>query len=166
MKCLCWNKITVFSKDFLSHSLIIEKLSEAGLNFYHDDKLLSVRFNVQCERVEELLGKILQNTLEGYSLIDIKCWGKEAGKLQTRAFIETDNIFSFFVAKRSEKEIKIRVLPFRIEKKMHLNTNNKFHQTLSIPESFFVFPLSTLLRLLPEIEREVRKLSEASSKES
>lgn len=162
MKCKCWIKLTLFSKDYVSHSLIAEILSNKGQHFIQDEKLLDIKFNLQCNEWRILHDKIYPHIKEGYGAVDIKCWGAEINRLMEKS----KTVFPgyYLIPVRSEKkEIKLKLLPESNMSNMN-KTKDDYTGITNSPtsEKIFLIPIDHLLGLLPFLEEFVEKLSNAS----
>ncbi len=154
MKCKCWMKLTLFSKDYLSHSILLSSLSSRGLQFIQDEKLLDIRLNLPCPDLEVLGKDISPHVREGYGMVDIKCWGSETDRL-----IRAPNIsipgFHIVPIRSEKKEIKLRLLPESIKSSGGFDIKT----IESISERAFLISLDSLLKLLPSIKEALSKMN-------
>jgi len=160
VKCKCWTKITLFSIDYVSHSVLVEVLQQKGLNFIQDEKMLDLRLNLPCEDWHFLKNEVLQHVREGYGSVDIKCWGKDAAIFKKYEFIDSSTGYKYLVLPRIEKkEVKLRLM--NNVSISHPKIRQGFSEIplgKAASESAFQLPLSILTEILPKIAEEARRI--------
>lgn len=158
MKCKCWTKLTLFSIDYVSHSVLVGVLQQKGLNFIQDEKMLDLKLNIPCEDWPFLKSEVLQLVREGYGSVDIKCWGKDIAILKKYEVIDSSTGHKFLVLPRIEKkEVKLRLI--RNSSALHLKNrqgSSEIPLDKAVSESAFQLPLSILIDILPKIADEVK----------
>ncbi|MCI4396767.1 MAG: hypothetical protein JHC28_04345 [Thermoprotei archaeon] len=164
MRCKCWAKLTVFSKDYISHSMIIERLTNAGLNYYQDEKILDIRLNVPCEETAGVIEELESYAREGYALVDIKCWGAEAERFENKDIVSIMG-YLFALQKRGDKEIKLRLIS-ELESAGEDSKKIDLRRGAYPLERPFIIPLERFTKMLPGLLEAIDSLKYGESKKS